>query len=118
MGDAWRLVERRRITLLVLCMFGVVATVHGQTDELRLKYLGAAGWEMTSGKLVVLIDPYISRINYGDAPTSDSRRHFSGVDPVHRRAASLNPRTTHTVLWRAATADRRRQPRELRSRRP
>jgi L-ascorbate metabolism protein UlaG (beta-lactamase superfamily) len=76
----WRLVERRRITTLVLCLFGLAATAHGQTDELRLKYLGAAGWEMTSGKLVVLIDPYISRINYSDAPTSDGRQHFSGSD--------------------------------------
>jgi len=72
-------VERLRITALALCVFAVAAA-HGQTEELQLKYLGAAGWEMTSGKLVVLIDPYISRINYSDTATSDGRRHFSESD--------------------------------------
>lgn len=29
--------------------------------DLRLSYLGTAGWEITDGKTVVLVDPYLSR---------------------------------------------------------
>src|SRR5262245_36949253 len=30
------------------------------TAQVRLTYLGTAGWEITDGKTVVLIDPYLS----------------------------------------------------------
>ena len=80
MTDVPRRVERLPIRALALCMLALAATAHAQPEELRLKYLGAAGWEMTSGKLVVLIDPYISRISYGNTATSDGRRHFSESD--------------------------------------
>ena len=33
-----------------------------QSAPLRLKYLGAAGWEISDGNVVVLVDPYISRL--------------------------------------------------------
>ncbi len=69
-----------RIAALTLCLLAVAVRANGQTQELQLEYLGAAGWEMKSGNLVVLIDPYISRINYGGAPASNGRRHFSTSD--------------------------------------
>ena len=68
-----------RNALLALCVFAA-ATANGQTQELQLRYLGAAGWEMKSGNLVVLVDPYISRIDYGGEPASNGRRHFSASD--------------------------------------
>jgi len=36
-------------------------------DQVVLKYLGAAGWEISDGSTFILIDPYVSRIN-GPAP--------------------------------------------------
>jgi len=35
--------------------------------QVVLKYLGTAGWEISDGKTVILVDPYLSRIN-GPAP--------------------------------------------------
>jgi L-ascorbate metabolism protein UlaG (beta-lactamase superfamily) len=32
------------------------------SGQVRLVYLGAAGWEITDGKTVLLVDPYLSRI--------------------------------------------------------
>src|SRR4029077_11976252 len=34
-----------------------------QTGQVSLTYLGAAGWGITDGTTVILIDPYLSRIN-------------------------------------------------------
>lgn len=49
--------------------------------QLQLKYLGAAGWEMKSGGLVVLVDPYISRIKYGAGrDVKDDRKRFADSD--------------------------------------
>ena len=33
--------------------------------RLRLTYLGAAGWELTDGSVVILVDPYLTRAKYG-----------------------------------------------------
>src|SRR5579864_6531612 len=32
------------------------------TVQVRLVYLGAAGWEISDGNTVILVDPYLSRI--------------------------------------------------------
>ena len=34
--------------------------------SIRLRYLGAAGWEFTDGETVILLDPYLSRVRYRD----------------------------------------------------
>ncbi|MCE7997155.1 MAG: hypothetical protein HEP71_34665 [Roseivirga sp.] len=39
-----------------------------QTEPLQLKYLGTAGWKITDGKIIVLVDPYISRVKLGTGP--------------------------------------------------
>ncbi|MGI9627788.1 MAG: MBL fold metallo-hydrolase [Longimicrobiales bacterium] len=41
---------------------------------LELKYFGAAGWEISDGTVVVLIDPYISRLKYGGGGHPDDDR--------------------------------------------
>ncbi len=52
-----------------------------QTDGLQFKYLGAAGWEISDGNIVVLIDPYISRLKYTDrGHPDDERRAFKRDD--------------------------------------
>ena len=50
--------------LLFVLLLGSQATAQdtGDLTPLEMKYLGAAGWEITDGKVVVLIDPYISRL--------------------------------------------------------
>ena len=61
---------------LVCCLFTIVALVTlaaqnqpnaEKSKPVTLKYLGAAGWEITDGTTYILIDPYLSRIN-GPAP--------------------------------------------------
>jgi L-ascorbate metabolism protein UlaG (beta-lactamase superfamily) len=40
------------------------------STEVKLTYLGTAGWEITDGKTVILIDPYLSRIRRNYSETS------------------------------------------------
>jgi len=53
---------------------------HAQ-GEVRLSYLGTAGWEITNGKTVILVDPYLSRLKMvtpGDTVLAgDPRRTFT-----------------------------------------
>jgi L-ascorbate metabolism protein UlaG (beta-lactamase superfamily) len=49
----------RRVGALAL---SCVASVASAQDSVRFTYLGAAGWEITDGKTVVLIDPYLTRL--------------------------------------------------------
>lgn len=42
--------------------------------QIVLKYLGAAGWEITNGNTIILVDPYLSRIN-GPAPPGGGSGH-------------------------------------------
>src|SRR5579859_1562571 len=59
-----------RLLAAFLGLYAVgVATVHGQSapspqknGSPTLKWLGTAGWELSDGNTVILIDPYISRI--------------------------------------------------------
>src|ERR1700680_4462137 len=57
---------------LACCAFTMVVLVtlaaqnqpnEGKNNPVTLKYLGAAGWEITDGTTSILIDPYLSRIN-------------------------------------------------------
>jgi len=41
-----------------------------KSNQVILKYLGAAGWEITDGTTTILIDPYLSRINGPPPPGS------------------------------------------------
>ena len=50
---------------------------NAQTESIKLKYLGTAGWEITDGTITVLIDPYISRFKLGTGP---------GTSPDDKRA--------------------------------
>jgi L-ascorbate metabolism protein UlaG (beta-lactamase superfamily) len=46
----------------------------GKSNQVVLKYLGTAGWEISDGTTVILIDPYLSRIN-GPAPPGGGSGH-------------------------------------------
>lgn len=41
---------------------GQNARTAGQSDKVTLEYMGAAGWRITDGTTVILVDPYLSRI--------------------------------------------------------
>ena len=43
-------------------------------NQVVLKYLGTAGWEITNGTTTILVDPYLSRIN-GPAPPGGGSGH-------------------------------------------
>lgn len=47
------------ILLLLVCSSSVVALAQG---SLKLWYLGTAGWEISDGQTVVLVDPYLTRL--------------------------------------------------------
>ncbi len=51
----------------------------GKSNQVFLKYLGTAGWEITDGTTVILVDPYLSRIN-GPAPPGGGSGHSIAGD--------------------------------------
>lgn len=55
----------------------------GKTPPVTLKYLGTAGWEISDGTTIILIDPYLSRIN-GPAPPGGGSGHALGGDTRHK----------------------------------
>jgi L-ascorbate metabolism protein UlaG (beta-lactamase superfamily) len=67
---------RRLFSLASACAFALSSLAAGQSGrspattkatagaELRLTYLGNAGWEITDGRTVVLVDPYVSQFSY------------------------------------------------------
>jgi L-ascorbate metabolism protein UlaG (beta-lactamase superfamily) len=76
------------------CVFPIIALMTlaaqnqpnaGKSGPVILKYLGAAGWEVSDGTTSILIDPYLSRIN-GPAPpgghpmAGDTRRAYGWGD--------------------------------------
>lgn len=60
----------------------------GKPNQVVLKYLGTAGWEITNGTTTILIDPYLSRINGPPPPgggsghpiAGDTRRAYTWTD--------------------------------------
>jgi len=52
----------RDLTLLVTVAVVTLGMAQGrEIPRVQLKYLGTAGWEITDGKTVVLVDPFLSR---------------------------------------------------------
>ncbi len=74
----------RTFSMILIPLMSLQATAQENTTEtssLQFKYLGAAGWEISDGKIVVLIDPYISRLKYTDrGHPDDERRAFARDD--------------------------------------
>ncbi len=54
----------------------------GPGDEpLELTYFGASGWRISDGEVVVLVDPWLSRLKYGGAGhPDDERQEFARTD--------------------------------------
>jgi len=66
---------------LVLSLFPVEADAQS-SEDLKMTYLGAAGWIVEDGQVVVLIDPYITRAKYGGGGHPDDDRPDYGRDEV------------------------------------
>lgn len=74
-----------RSTLARVAVIAILAgTMTGQNGlaaekkvSVTLRYLGTAGWEITDGTIVILIDPYVSRIN-GPPPPGGAGSRITG----------------------------------------
>src|SRR5260370_17645348 len=67
----------------VICAFGSQKPPSSEkSGQVILRWLGTAGWEISDGTTVILIDPYISRI-YGPQPP--------GRTPYVRTAGDTRP---------------------------
>jgi len=72
-----------------------------QTNQVILKYLGAAGWEITDGTTTILIDPYLSRINGPPPPeghrmAGDTRRAYDWGDVAVPDVAAID---SQILFW-------------------
>ena len=54
--------RRQILPVLIVAAFGWPLMAQSDRPVVRLKYLGTAGWEITDGRTVVLVDPYLSRL--------------------------------------------------------
>ena len=53
--------QSKLLKLFYSFIFLMSLITNAQTDPIKLKYLGTAGWEISDGEITVLVDPYISR---------------------------------------------------------
>jgi L-ascorbate metabolism protein UlaG (beta-lactamase superfamily) len=69
-----------------------------KSGQVILRWLGTAGWEISDGKTVILIDPYLSRV-YGPEPpgrvpyvriAGDTRRQYGWDDVAPADAAAID----------------------------
>jgi L-ascorbate metabolism protein UlaG (beta-lactamase superfamily)/enamine deaminase RidA (YjgF/YER057c/UK114 family) len=67
----------------------VGVSVEGSRAPIRLRYFGAAGWEITDGKTVVLVDPYISRLKYVGGGNPDDKRPAYARNAVAKSDTAL-----------------------------
>jgi L-ascorbate metabolism protein UlaG (beta-lactamase superfamily) len=79
---------------VVLVLLSVCLPTYAQAQSrggtpLQLKYLGAAGWEISDGNVVVLVDPYISRLKYGGGGHPDDDRPDYSRDDLARSDSAL-----------------------------
>ena len=82
------------------------------SNKLHLMHLGAAGWEITDGERVILLDPYLSRLRitgqFGTYTTpslpGDTRRIFGPEDDL----VGTRPPSTRTSRGRTSSCTRTR----------
>ncbi|MEP3209305.1 MAG: MBL fold metallo-hydrolase [Maribacter sp.] len=65
------------VSAIFAISFFISSIAEAQNNPIQLKYFGTAGWEITDGKITVLLDPYITRMKLGTGPgisAEDSRQ--------------------------------------------
>jgi L-ascorbate metabolism protein UlaG (beta-lactamase superfamily) len=65
------------ISVLTGSLMGQSTSDQAKNGPVTLRYLGTAGWEISDGTTVILIDPYVSRIN-GPPPPGGSGSRVAG----------------------------------------
>ncbi|HEV2582559.1 MAG TPA: MBL fold metallo-hydrolase [Ktedonobacteraceae bacterium] len=88
--------KKRRASWLVMAL--ALGSLPAASASVQLKYLGTAGWEVSDGTTVVLIDPYLSRLkevtpNDGILP-SDTRKLFASGDVALSDTATIDAHIT------------------------
>jgi L-ascorbate metabolism protein UlaG (beta-lactamase superfamily) len=90
-----RLTIRASVLVMFLLTLNIVALAQG---TVRLSYTGTAGWEITDGQTVILIDPYLTRLKTetpNDPPLeSDSRPLVNDDDFAHSDHAVVDNHIT------------------------
>ncbi|MFT7270172.1 MAG: L-ascorbate metabolism protein UlaG (beta-lactamase superfamily) [Roseivirga sp.] len=79
------------ISILGLFTFGNF--LKAQEGDIKLRYFGTAGWEITDGTITVLVDPYISRLKLGSGSSTskeDTRRVFKPSDYFQSDTVLIN----------------------------
>jgi len=81
-----------------LAMLLALGSPPAASASVQLKYLGTAGWEVSDGTTVVLIDPYLSRLkrvtpNDGILP-GDTRKLFASDDVAVSDTATIDAHIT------------------------
>jgi L-ascorbate metabolism protein UlaG (beta-lactamase superfamily) len=80
--------------LLIVVILCLGLTAHTKPASVQLKYLGTAGWEITNGTTVVLIDPYLSRLRKvtpnDDVLPTDTRPLFTNDDFAQSDTATID----------------------------
>ena len=92
------------LTCFAFTMAALVASAAGNQEnavkpnQVVLRYLGTAGWEITNGTTTILVDPYLSRVN-GPAPpgggsgqpvAGDTRRAYKWTDVATPDIAAID----------------------------
>ncbi|HDZ04300.1 hypothetical protein LCGC14_0239480 [marine sediment metagenome] len=78
-----------------ICFYCILISAQNlMSQELKMKYLGVAGWEISNDSLTVLVDPYISRLKlkgnsrfYGEG---DERKIFNSDDVYESDTVAIN----------------------------
>lgn len=78
--------------ILFLFLQVVCFSISGQSKQIELKYLGAAGWMITQDNLVVLLDPYLSRIKLDpiNPDENDRRKTYVRTDNFESDTLVIN----------------------------
>jgi L-ascorbate metabolism protein UlaG (beta-lactamase superfamily) len=84
------------MSLITTLLF--LALAQPAAPAVHLKYLGTAGWEISDGTTVVLIDPYLSRLKQvtpnDDVLPADSRKLFARDDIAESDTATIDAHIT------------------------
>lgn len=70
---------RSRFFAVLLTIMASALAIAQEQPPLEMTYFGAAGWRITDGETIILVDPWPSRVQYGGAGHPDDER------PIYKR---------------------------------
>lgn len=70
------------VVLLSVMAIQASSETANENAGLRFTYFGAAGWSISDANVTVLVDPYISRLQYADRRHPDDDRHAFARDEI------------------------------------